>query len=157
MNKPDGITVITPDMADEFIDRLPIRKFFGVGKVTEEKMLNLGIKTGADLKKFKKDQLIHLFGKSGSYFYNIAHGNDDRPVEPNRIRKSIGKETTLLEDIDDTDQMLEILENIANRLENSLIKREANGRTITLKIKYFDFQSVTRSITIDEPADTAGL
>jgi DNA polymerase-4 len=157
INKPDGITVITPDMAHEFIDRLPIRKFFGVGKVTEEKMLSHGIKTGADLKKFEKDQLIHLFGKSGSYFYNIAHGLDDRPVEPNRIRKSIGKETTLLEDIDDTDQMLEILENIADRLENSLIKREAKGRTITLKIKYFDFQSVTRSITIDEPADTAGV
>ena len=157
MNKPDGITVITPDMADEFIDRLPIRKFFGVGKVTEEKMLSFGIKTGADLKKFKKEKLIQLFGKSGSYFYNIAHGMDDRPVEPNRIRKSIGKETTLLEDIDDTDQMLEILENIAVRLENSLIKREAKGRTITLKMKYFDFQSITRSVTIDEPADSASV
>ena len=74
-------------MGDEFIDRLPIRKFFGGEKVTEEKMLNFGIRTGADLKQFKKDQLIHLFGKSGSYFFNIAHGNDDRPVEPNRIRK----------------------------------------------------------------------
>ena len=157
MNKPDGITVITPDMADEFIDRLPIRKFFGVGKVTEEKMLRFGIKTGADLKKFKKEKLIQLFGKSGSYFFNIAHGNDDRPVEPNRIRKSIGKETTLLEDIDDTGQMLEILENIADRLENSLIKREAKGRTITLKMKYFDFQSITRSVTIDEPADSASV
>ncbi len=94
INKPDGITVITPDMADEFIDRLP-------------------------------------------------------------IRKSIGKETTHFEDIDDTDQMLEILENIAERVENSLIKREAKGRTITLKVKFFDFQSITRSITIDEPADTA--
>ncbi len=155
INKPDGITVITPDMADEFIDRLPIRKFFGVGKVTEEKMLSLGIKTGADLKKYRKEQLIQIFGKSGFYFYDIAHGLDERPVEPNRIRKSIGKETTLLEDIDDTDQMLEILENIADRLENSLVKREAKGRTITLKIKYFDFQSVTRSITIDETADTA--
>jgi len=157
INKPDGIAVITPDMADEFIDRLPIRKFFGVGKVTEEKMLSHGIKTGADLKKYRKEQLIQLFGKSGSYFYNIAHGYDDRPVEPNRIRKSIGKETTLSEDIDDTDQMLEILENIADRLENSLIKREAKGRTVTLKIKYFDFQSITRSITIDEPADTAAV
>ena len=157
INKPDGITVITPDMAEEFIDRLPIRKFFGVGKVTEEKMLSHGIKTGADLKKYKKEQLIQTFGKSGIYFYDIAHGLDDRPVEPNRIRKSIGKETTLLEDIDDADQMIEILENIADRLENSLIKREAKGRTITLKIKYFDFQSITRSITIDEPADTSGV
>jgi DNA polymerase-4 len=157
VNKPDGITVITPEMADKFIDRLPIRKFFGVGKVTEEKMLNLGIQTGADLKKFKKERLIELFGKSGNYFYDIAHGMDQRPVEPNRIRKSIGKETTLVEDIDDTDEMLEILEDIAVRLEDSLIKREAKGRTITLKIKYFDFQSISRSVTIDKVADNASV
>ena len=157
MNKPDGITVITPDMADEFIDELPIRKFFGVGKVTEEKMLNVGIKTGADLKRYKKEQLVQMFGKSGSYFYNIAHGMDDRPVEPNRIRKSIGKETTFIEDIDDTNQMVEILENIADRLENSLIKHEAKGRIITLKLKYFDFHSITRSVAIDGPADSAAV
>ena len=157
VNKPDGITVITPEMADEFIDSLPIRKFFGVGKVTEEKMINLGIKTGADLKKYKKEQLIQIFGKSGSYFYDIAHGMDERPVEPNRIRKSIGKETTFSEDIDDTDQMIEILDDIAVRLENSLIKREAKGRTIMLKVKYFDFQSITRSVTIDESADNASV
>ena len=157
MNKPNGITVVTPEMADEFIDKLPIRKFFGVGKVTEEKMLNLGIKTGADLKKFKKEQLIQLFGKSGNYFFDIAHGLDDRPVEPNRIRKSIGHETTFVEDIDDTDRMIEILEDIAADLENSLNKRDAKGRTVTLKVKYFDFQSVTRSVTIDEPADSAAV
>jgi DNA polymerase-4 len=157
IDKPDGITVITPDMADDFIDSLPIRKFFGVGKVTEEKMLNLGIKTGADLKNYKKEQLIQIFGKSGRYFYDIAHGFDDRPVEPNRIRKSRGKETTFSEDIDDTDQMLEILEDIAAKLENSLIKKDAKGRTITLKVKYFDFQSITRSITVDEPAESASV
>jgi DNA polymerase-4 len=157
MNKPDGITVITPDMAGEFIDGLPIRKFFGVGKVTEEKMLNLGIKTGADLKKYKKEQLNQIFGKSGRYFYDIAHGLDDRPVEPNRIRKSIGKETTFSEDIDDTDQMLEILDEIAVELENSLMKRDAKGRTITLKVKYFDFQSVTRSVTVDEAVDDSAV
>ena len=157
INKPDGITVITPEMADEFIDKLPIRKFFGVGKVTEEKMLNIGIKTGADLKKYKKEQLIQIFGKSGNYFYDIAHGLDDRPVEPNRIRKSIGKETTFSEDIDDTDHIIEILEDIAAKLENSLIKKDAKGRTITLKVKYFDFQSITRSITLDEPAESASV
>jgi DNA polymerase-4 len=157
INKPDGITVITPEMADEFIDKLPIRKFFGVGKVTEEKMLNIGIKTGADLKEYKKEQLIQIFGKSGNYFYDIAHGLDDRPVEPNRIRKSIGKETTFSEDIDDADHIIEILEDIAAKLENSLIKKDAKGRTITLKVKYFDFQSITRSITIDEPAEGASV
>jgi len=157
INKPDGITVITPEMADEFMNKLPIRKFFGVGKVTEEKMFSFGIKTGADLKKFEKEKLIQLFGKSGSYFYDIAHGLDDRPVEPNRIRKSIGKETTFSEDINDTDQMIEVLEDIAAKLENSLIKKDAKGRTITLKMKYFDFQSITRSLTIDEPADSASV
>jgi len=157
INKPDGITVITPGMADCFIDRLPIRKFFGVGKVTEEKMIGCGIKTGADLKKFEREKLIQLFGKSGYYFYNIAHGKDDRPVEPNRIRKSFGKETTLPEDIDDKDQILEILENIAVKLEDLLHRHDAKGKTITLKIKYFDFKSITRSVTIDEPADSASI
>jgi len=157
INKPDGLTLITPDMADEFIAKLPIRKFFGVGKVTEEKMQNLGIQTGADLKKYKKEQLIQIFGKSGRYFYDISHGFDDRPVEPNRIRKSIGKETTFSEDIDDIDQMIEILDNIAAKLENSLIKRDAKGRTITLKVKYFYFKSITRSITVDEPAESASV
>jgi len=157
INKPDGLTVITPDVAAEFIDQLPIRKFFGVGKVTEEKMLAFGIKTGADLKKIKKEKLIQIFGKSGSYFYNIAHANDDRAVEPHRIRKSIGKETTLREDIDDTDQMVEILEDIALKLENLLFPREVKGRTITLKLKYFDFKSITRSVTIDEPVESASL
>ena len=157
INKPDGITVITPEIAADFIDRLPIRKFFGVGKVTEEKMIGLGIKSGADLKKIEQEKLVQLFGKSGRYFYNIAHGRDDRPVEPNRIRKSIGKETTLPEDIDDQDQMLEILESIAVRLESLLIRHDAKGRTITLKIKYFDFRSITRSVTVAEPADTADV
>jgi DNA polymerase IV len=157
MNKPDGITVVTPEMANDFIDRLPIRRFFGVGKVTEEKMLKIGIKTGTDLKKLKKSQLIQLFGKSGIYFYDIAHGLDDRPVEPNRIRKSIGQETTLAEDIDDTDRMIEILESLAGDLADTLQKREAKGRTVTLKLKYFDFQSITRSVTIEEPADSAAV
>jgi DNA polymerase-4 len=157
IKKPDGITVITPEMADGFIDRLPIRKFFGVGKVTEEKMLNLGIKTGADLKQYKREQLIQIFGKSGRYFYDISHGFDNRPVEPNRIRKSIGKEPTFPEDLNDTDQMIEILEDIAAKLENALIKKDAKGRTITLKVKYFDFQSITRSITLDEPAESASV
>ena len=155
VNKPDGLTVIPPEIADSFIEQLPIRRFFGVGRVTEEKMIGLGIKTGADLKRFQLKELIKIFGKSGKYFYDIAHGRDDRLVDPNRIRKSLGKETTLLEDIDNLEQMLEILEGIAAKLENSIIRREAKGRTITLKIKFFDFKRITRSITLSEPAVTA--
>lgn len=156
-HKPDGITVVTPEMAAAFIDNLPIRKFFGVGRVTEEKMLGLGIKTGADLKTFGKEELIRIFGKSGGYFFDIAHGCDDRPVQPNRIRKSIGKETTLLEDIDDIDQLAAILEEVAMQVEHALSKREVRGRTITLKVKYFDFQCVTRSLTADRPVDSAAV
>ncbi len=157
VNKPDGIMVIPPENADAFIDRLPIRKFFGVGKVTEEKMAELGITTGADIKKYNRERLIELFGKSGGYFYDIAHCMDDKPVEPNRIRKSIGKETTLSEDIGDTVRMMEILEDIAERVAHTLVTREAKGKTITLKIKYFDFQSITRRVTLDEPVDDASV
>lgn len=157
VNKPNGIKVIRPHEAGEFIDRLPIRKFFGVGKATEKKMLNLGIKTGADLKKIDKAQLIRLFGKSGVYFYDIAHAQDNRPVNAVRVRKSLGKETTLNEDIDDTGQMIQILEKIALQIENLAKEKNIKGMTLTLKVKYFDFQCITRSITGSSPfikADT---
>ncbi len=151
VDKPNGITVIPPDRAPDFIDRLPIRKFFGVGKVTEERMLNLGIRTGADLKKFSYDSLVHYFGKAGSYYYHAAHGRDDRPVQPNRERKSYGKETTLGTDIDDTSQMMGILEGIAESVLKGLRREDHQGLTLTLKVKYHDFQSVTRSVTFPEP------
>jgi len=156
-HKPNGTTVVTPDQAQGFIDRLPIRKFPGVGKVTEKKMLERGIKTGADLKRIDKGELIRLFGKSGGYFYHIAHGEDNRPVTSDRIRKSIGKEITLSEDIDDRDQMIEILERIAIKVETLLKRRKIKGRTITLKMKYFDFQSITRSITLKKRIDKATI
>ena len=150
-NKPNGITVITPDQAARFIDQLPIRKFFGVGKVTEERMLNLGIKTGADLKKISLERLVHYFGKAGNYYYQIAHGRDDRPVQPDRVRKSYGKETTFKSDIDDTDQMLAILEGLAQQVVEGLQREGQRGLTLTLKVKYHDFQTVTRSVTLPEP------
>ncbi|MEA3223474.1 MAG: DNA polymerase IV [Thermodesulfobacteriota bacterium] len=156
-HKPNHTTVVTPDQAQGFIDRLPIRKFPGVGKVTEKKMLERGVKTGADLKKIDKDELIRLFGKSGGYFYHIAHGEDNRPVTSDRIRKSIGKEITLSEDIDDRDQMIEILERIAIKVETLLKRRKIKGSTITLKMKYFDFQGITRSITLEKRIDEAAI
>ena len=154
-NKPHGITVVTPDNAADFIDRLPIRKFFGVGKVTEGKMHNLGIKTGDDLKKMDKEKLINIFGKAGHYFYNIARGIDHRPVEPEWIRKSIGKETTFREDIDDITQMMEVLGRLSVKIENLLKVDGRKGKTITLKVKYFDFQRITRSVTVREPITDA--
>ena len=151
VNKPNGITVITPEQAPAFIDRLPIRKFFGVGKVTEERMLNLGIKTGADLKKFSHENLVACFGKAGSYYYHAACGREDRPVRPDRERKSYGKETTLKTDIDDTNEMVDILERLARRVLEGLRRAERQGLTLTLKVKYHDFRSVTRSVTFAEP------
>lgn len=154
-NKPNGITVITPDKADAFIDQLAVRKFFGVGKVTEERMTALGIRTGRDLKQFDQDDLVALFGKAGKYFYDIAHGIDDRPVKPDRIRKSAGKEVTLREDILDVDLMLQILGDLADKVALLLKRENKKGYTVTLKIKYFDFKSITRSATMPDPIDDA--
>jgi len=148
--KPDGLTVITPERAPAFIDHLPVGRIFGVGKVTEKKMHQLGINRGADLKKFKKEELLSLFGKAGSYFYKIVHGKDDRPVVSHHIRKSVGKETTLEEDIDDINVMHDVLSLLAEKIEKYFDSESQKGKTITLKVKYHDFTQVTRSLTIDK-------
>jgi DNA polymerase-4 len=151
IHKPNGFTVVTPKNADRFIDCLPIRKFYGVGKVTEQKMLEMGIKTGADLKKKSREELVQHFGKAGHFYYDIAHGKDDRPVNPHQERKSIGQEQTLSRDIDDRQEMLEILGKCAEGIEEYMKDKAIKGRTVTLKIKYYDFKSITRSITVPEP------
>ncbi|MCK5684320.1 DNA polymerase IV [bacterium] len=154
-NKPDGQTVVTPENAARFIDNLKIGKFYGVGKVTEKKMKALGIMTGADLKQFSREELKKIFGKVGGYYYDMANGIDDRPVNTNRIRKSIGKEHTLNEDITDIDEMHEILHSIALKLEKSLNGKNVKGLTVNLKVKFDDFESITRSISVFEPVSDA--
>jgi DNA polymerase-4 len=114
-------------------------------------MLKLGIKTGQDLKKFSHETLVHLFGKAGTYYYHIAHGRDDRPVQPDRIRKSFGKETTLKHDIDNKRQMVAILDVLSRKVIEGLRRENRHGLTLTLKVKYHDFQTVTRSITFPKP------
>jgi DNA polymerase IV len=155
VNKPNGITVVTPKMAPQFIKNLPVGKFFGVGKVTEKKMFAMGIKTGADLMKFEKDELLQRFGKVGGYYFNIVRGYDNRPVNPNRIRKSVGKERTMSTDIDDKEQMLELLEKTAQGVAEYLQKNNTLGRTVTLKVKYYNFKSITRSVSLSEPVNDA--
>ena len=147
INKPDGITVVTPDMAQEFIFGLPIRKFWGVGKVTEKRMLQLGIKTGRELYNFQKYELIELFGKAGPFFYDIVRGVDNREVVVHRVRKSIGRENTFKEDILDLDRLVDFLESVAQRVEDDLRKKSKKALTITLKVTYHDFTKATRSIT----------
>lgn len=147
MNKPDGLTVITPDMAEAFIAKLPIGKFHGIGRVTEEKMKSLGIYNGADLKIWSETDLVAQFGKTGSFYYQIARGIDLREVKPDRIRKSVGAEETFSEDLDNLKDMEFQLDAIAQNVAGRLEKHNTGGRTVTLKVRYADFQRVTRSTT----------
>ncbi len=147
--KPDGLTIVTPAKALEFIDKLPIGSFHGVGKVTEEKMFSLGIKTGADLRKKSLNFLSSHFGKSGDWFYSLARGIDESPVEPYRERKSIGREITLEKDITDMAKIFELLEELAFAVEKDLTSADKYGRTVTLKVKYHDFKQITRSISLN--------
>jgi len=151
MNKPDGLTIVTRETADEFIENLPIRKFYGVGEVTEKRMIDHGILTGKDLRKYSKPELVRMFGRHGAYYFEIAHNIHDSPVIPFRERRSIGSERTLSEDIDDPDEMMKILSSTAEKLERLMKKRDLKGRTVTLKLRYFDFCRITRSMTVDEP------
>ena len=148
INKPNGIFVITPESALEFIDNLEVRKFFGIGKVTAEKLNKIGIWFGRDLKKMDRLELINLFGKSGNYYYKICRGEDDREVEPSRERKSVGAEETFLSDIfqmkDLENEILKIADTLWPRIERS----NARAKTLTLKYKYADFEQHTRSNTI---------
>ncbi|MCF6266482.1 MAG: DNA polymerase IV [Desulfuromusa sp.] len=155
IKKPDGLTVVTPEQAEQFIGQLPIRRFHGVGRVTEKKMQNLGILTGADLRQHSLEELHKYFGKAGEYYFNIARGIDLRPVVPNRVRKSIGKETTLSEDSAEMGQMLTIIGDLAERVAALLQAKQTSGLTLTLKVKYADFQIVTRSISRQTPIASA--
>jgi DNA polymerase-4 len=147
MNKPDGLTVITPEQALPFIHRLPVRKFYGVGRVTGRRMLGMGITTGADLLRYSRQELIDRFGKSGNFFYDIVRGIDHRPVCPRQGRKSIGSEVTLKEDLRNKEQMLIILKQIATQVADALAKKKLSARTIILKVRYGDFVTVTRCRT----------
>lgn len=145
VNKPDGITVIKPHQATKFLEELPIRKFYGVGRVTAEKMNNLGIHNGADLKQWEKHKLIKYFGKSGGFYYDIVRGVDNRAVKPNRIRKSLAVERTMVDDLTDIVSIREATKEIAVKLYERITKAKYFGRTISLKVKNKDFEIRTRS------------
>ena len=148
INKPNGQKTINPEEVLLFLEELSINKFYGVGKVTAAKMNNLGIFNGLDLKKKPLEELTKIFGKSGTYYYNIVRGIHHSTVKPNRIRKSIAAERTFSENISSEVFMLERLHKIAEELERRMIASETKGKTITLKIKYSDFTQQTRSKTV---------
>src|SRR6266849_6618473 len=149
-HKPDGLTVISPEQAPAFLDALSIDKFFGVGKVTAGKLRELGIENGADLKRLGEERLRSLLGKHGSQLYRFVRGEDDRPVEPARERKSVGKEVTFERDLVDRDRMEGVIEQLAGQVEHRLIELDLRGRTLTLKVKWSDFQLITRSVSRSE-------
>ena len=151
INKPNGLTVIPPQRVLDFLGKLPIGRFYGVGSATEKKMERIGVKNGADLRRFSREELVFHFGKSGNFFYDICRGEDPRPVESSTIRKSIGSETTLSEDILDMDAIHAILQEQADSVAHSLARRNFGGYTLTLKVRYHDFTTITRSATMKSP------
>lgn len=153
LNKPDGLTFIGPSRIESFMEKLPVEKFFGVGKVTAAKMKGMGLHTGADLKRLSEPDLKKHFGKSGAFFYSIVRGIDNRDVVPHRETKSIGAEDTFPFDLTALDDMRDELMKIAKTVYTRLLKHGLKGRTITLKIKYHDFKQVTRSQSFPEGVD----
>ncbi len=147
-NKPNGQKTVTPDEVIPFLEALPIRKFYGVGKVTTEKMYQLGIFTGLELKSKSLEFLEKHFGKSGSYYYYVVRGIHNSEVKSSRIAKSVAAEHTFDVNLSSEVFMLEQLEIIANSLERRLKRHNVSGKTVTLKIKYSDFSQQTRSKTL---------
>ncbi len=147
-NKPNGQKTVNPHEVIFFLENLDIRKFYGVGKVTAEKMYQLGIFTGKDLKEKSLEFLVNHFGKSGKYYYDVVRGAHEGEVKPNRIRKSLAAERTFSNNLSSEIFMLEKLDHIADEVSRRLQKSKVSGKTITLKIKYSDFTLQTRSKTV---------
>jgi DNA polymerase-4 len=153
--KPDGLTVVTPDKAAGFLAKLPISAFWGVGKVTGQRMISLGITNGADLLRASLQTLTSEFGKSGAWFWQLARGIDDTPVYPFHERQSVGREITLPRDTSDLALIRELLAELSREVDKILRESGKHGRTVTLKLKFFDFRLVTRRITLKLPVPDA--
>ncbi|MFK5986174.1 MAG: DNA polymerase IV [Pseudomonadota bacterium] len=146
INKPNGIKVILPEQGEAFVAELAIGKFYGIGKVTEEKMKKIGIYTGADLKAKSMHFLNHHFGNSANYFYNVSRGIDNREVKISTgLRKTMSNESTFSSDIDEMDELFKQLSRLAKKIIEDCDKKNIYGRTLTIKVKYADFHQITRS------------
>lgn len=154
LNKPDGLTVITPQQAERFIETLPIGKFYGIGQKTEPRLKAMGIHTGADLKALPEEAMEQLFGRSAPFYYQMVRGVDERPVETSWVRKSVGAENTFERDLEEPAEMLEELRPLVLEVLDWMRRNDTYGRTLTLKVKYDDFQQITRSRTVDAPLTT---
>ena len=161
IDKPNGLTVILPEEAPAFLEALPVRKFWGIGKVSAARLHEQGIETGADLKALEMHELLELFGKSGPYYYHAVRGVDERPVEPKRTRKSLGRENTFRHDLTEASEIMGELEEIADQIEEDCRRLNLRGRQLTLKVKYHDFRLCTRTvpspIILEKAADILSL
>lgn len=147
--KPNGLTVITPDKAQDFIDNLPIKKFFGIGKVTGKTLKMMGVNNGYDLRNMDLIQLESIFKKRGYDMYNFARGIDYRPVRSSRERKSVGAESTFISNVNfDSDELNEHIKEVVKDVYMRLNSINKYGKTITIKVKYEDFQQVTKRHTL---------
>ena len=151
LGKPDGLYLITPEQGPAFVENLAIGKFHGIGRATEQKMHDLGIVTGKDLKQMPLLELQQHFGKVGQYYYNIARGLDQRKVNSDRTRKSVGIETTFEHDIADLATILAYLQDLLQKALLRLAEKQMTAYTLTVKIKYQNFVQITRGRTLAEP------
>lgn len=151
MDKPDGLTLITPEQGARFIAGLAIGRFHGVGAATERRMRELGIGNGADLRAWTLVDLQQAFGKRAAFYYAIARGIDDRPVQASRERKSIGAENTFVADLSQREALMAELEPLTAKVAASLAAKRLQARTLTLKVKYADFVQITRSRSRPQP------
>lgn len=149
--KPDGLSVITPQGAPDFLLALPIEKFHGIGKVTAAKFLKMGVRTGKELLALDRGILTANFGKVGDFYYNIVRGIDERPVEPEWERKSVGRETTFETDTRDTEKLSAVIGSLSGMVAARLRRAGLSGRTVTLKVRYCDFQTLTRAVSFPDP------
>jgi DNA polymerase-4 len=151
INKPDGLCVIRPEEGEAFVAALPVRKFYGIGPATAAKMERMGIILGADLKAQSRAFLDQHFGKAGGYYYHAARGIDHREVNPDQERKSIGNETTFAPDLTSLEACMAELDRLIESVARHCAKHRTTGRTITLKLRFADFKTVTRSRSLAEP------
>jgi DNA polymerase-4 len=147
LNKPNGLSLITPEQAPAFLEQLAIDRFHGIGAKTAQKMKQLGIHNGADLKAWSEVELSRHFGKVGRHFFRIVRAIDERLVQPERERKSVGIETTFHRDLSDEAEMVAALRSLTEKVCERLERLETAAMTVTLKIKYLDFVQMTRRKT----------
>jgi DNA polymerase-4 len=153
MEKPDGLTVVRPELVREFLDPLPIKKMWGVGKVTQETLGRLSVRTFRDLSRLPLKLLERRFGRHGMQMHLLSMGIDKRAVVPDHDVKSIGQEETFSNDISDIGAAKKELLSLADKVARRMRQKETHGRTITLKVKYDDFVQITRSATLLKPTD----